>query len=162
MHVSTAVCVACGLGEWTVVPMATTIEANEAIARRVVTDLWGKGNLDLVEELYAEDCVVHEPQRGTVEGREGVKTWVTEVREAFPDTEISLGEVFSCENHACGVWTMTGTHEGEIQPMGIPATGKAVELSGLFIASIEDGVIREEWSMSDGASMMEQLGTFEW
>lgn len=38
---------------------------------------------------------------------------------------------------------MTGTHHGEL--MGIPATGKTVELGGTDIIRVQDGKIAEHW-----------------
>lgn len=141
--------------------MATAIRANEEIARRVITDVWSAGDIDAVDELYAEDCVVHDPQVGTLEGRDAVKSWVTESRETFSDTQVTVGEIFSCEGHACGMWSMTGKHTGALPGMDVPATGKTVSMEGLFIARIEDGMITEEWGMGDSASLMDQLGVFD-
>lgn len=45
--------------------------------------------------------------------------------------------------------------------MGATATGRAVEMNGLFIARIEDGRIAEEWSVGDSASLLQQLGVME-
>lgn len=36
-----------------------SIEENKALARRSVEDVWGKGSLGAIDELYATDFVWH-------------------------------------------------------------------------------------------------------
>jgi predicted ester cyclase len=52
--------------------------------------------------------------------------------------------------------TMTGTHTGDF--WGIPATGKRVEFTGIYIVRIAGGRIVEHWGEEDGVSLLQQLG----
>ena len=49
-----------------------------------------------------------------------------------------------------------GTHEGDF--MGIPATGRTVEIAVKHIARISAGKMVEHWGLIDRLSMMQQLG----
>ena len=51
---------------------------------------------------------------------------------------------------------ITGVHTGNF--FGIPATGKRVEFSGMYMVRIENGKIVEHWGEEDGVSLLEQLG----
>jgi hypothetical protein len=51
---------------------------------------------------------------------------------------------------------MSGTHRGPL--LGIPATGRQVEISGILIDRVEDGLIVERWASWDLITMMQQLG----
>jgi predicted ester cyclase len=42
--------------------------------------------------------------------------------------------------------------------MGIPPTGKAIEITGTYMNIIRDGLIIEEWGNWDAMGMMVQLG----
>jgi len=42
--------------------------------------------------------------------------------------------------------------------MGIPATGKRIEFTGIYIARIADSKIVEHWGEEDGVSLLTQLG----
>ena len=53
-------------------------------------------------------------------------------------------------------WTARGTHTGEFQ--GIPATGKAIRMTGTDIDRIVDGKIVECWAHLDELGLMQQLG----
>jgi len=51
---------------------------------------------------------------------------------------------------------MRGTHEGEFR--GIPATGNKVEVSGIMMTRIENGIIVEDKEEADMLGFMQQLG----
>jgi predicted ester cyclase len=51
--------------------------------------------------------------------------------------------------------TLRGTHTGEFH--GIPATGRSIEVMSNEIYRVEDGVIVEEWIVTDAASLFAQI-----
>ena len=76
--------------------------------------------------------------------------------EAFPDQTLSIEDQFAEGNEVVTRWTFSGTHQGPL--MGIPATGKRVELQGISIDRVEDGKVVEHWAQMDQVSLMQQLG----
>ena len=50
----------------------------------------------------------------------------------------------------------TGTHEGEL--LGIPPTGKPVEITGFDLFRIEGDRIAEMWQNWDTLGLMQQVG----
>jgi hypothetical protein len=56
-------------------------------------------------------------------------------------------------------WQFTGTHTGVF--MGIPATGRTVNIEGCTIAKIVDGKIVEEQDFMDNMSFLKQLGIIQ-
>ncbi len=130
-------------------------EENKAIARRELEELWLKGNLALVDELYAEDVVDHHPLPGQAPGREGVRQAIALVNRAFP----SQGEIHGVIAEGDTVarwWTMRGTHAGEF--LGLPATQKPFTLTGIDVLRIADGKIVESWHEEDLLGLLQQLG----
>jgi predicted ester cyclase len=55
--------------------------------------------------------------------------------------------------------TMSGTHTGSF--MGVPATGRYVEFTGIYFARISNGKIVEHWGEEDGVSLLTQLGVLK-
>jgi predicted ester cyclase len=52
---------------------------------------------------------------------------------------------------------LTGTHQGAF--MGVPATGKHVDLQLIDIMRMgDDGLAHEHWGVMDTLAMMQQLG----
>ena len=51
---------------------------------------------------------------------------------------------------------MTGTYAGD--GLGIPATGRAVRITGITMSRIAGGRIAEHWIYRDDIAMLRQLG----
>jgi steroid delta-isomerase-like uncharacterized protein len=49
-----------------------------------------------------------------------------------------------------------GTHGGDF--MGIPSTGREVEIKAINIHRVAEGRIVEQWVVSDGVGLLQQLG----
>tara|TARA_R110001599_G_scaffold126949_1_gene300136 strand:- start:3362 stop:3565 length:204 start_codon:yes stop_codon:yes gene_type:complete len=53
-------------------------------------------------------------------------------------------------------FTLKGTHKQDF--MGIPATGKSVEVQGMVISRIKDSKILEDREIIDNLTFFQQLG----
>ena len=53
-------------------------------------------------------------------------------------------------------FTFRGTHQGEF--MGVPATGKVVTVTGIYISRIAGGKCVEDWENLDMLGWLQQLG----
>src|SRR5215213_7633103 len=135
-----------------------TAEENKAIARRWAEEVWGKGNLDLIDELVPPDYVDHDPAvpEGVVRGPEGVRRYIEEFREAFPDMRLTVEDQLSEGDKVLTRWTARGTHRGEF--MGVPASGNRMEMGGMSIDRFSDGRFVESWESYDALGMMRQIG----
>ena len=135
----------------------STQEENKAVVRRMLDELFNKGNLDLAEELLAPDFVEHDPAMPEdLHGIEAFKQYVSGYRSAFPDIHIEVEDQVAEGDRVATRWTGTGTHEGEL--MGIAPTGNRAEVAGMDISRISGGKIAESWSNYDVMGMMQQLG----
>lgn len=129
----------------------------KAALRRVPEEIFNQGNLDAVEELFTEDYVLHDPNfPGEVRGTEGFKAYVGAFRTGLPDIQITVEDQVAEGDKVVTRWRTSGTHDGEL--MGVPATGKRVETSGIIISRFEDDKIAEEWSVVDVLGLMTQIG----
>lgn len=62
----------------------TARERNKAIIRRVFDEFVNQGDFSVVDELYGDDMVDHQPLPGAPEGLEGVRYTIAGLREASP------------------------------------------------------------------------------
>ena len=127
-----------------------------ALMRRAY-ELLTTGDLDGFSELLSEDFVEHEQSPGLEPTKEGVIQFFTMYRAAFPDLRFEPIRFFPDGDTVAVYFRVTGTHEGEF--LGIPATGKSMDVNGVDIVRFgDDGVGREHWGVFDVMGMMQQLG----
>ncbi len=133
-------------------------EENEALVRRYFEEIWDKGNLDLIDELFTTNFVRHGPTatEGEVRGLEGFKGVVSMYRTAFPDLRVPIEDLIAEGDRVVSRWTARGTHQGEL--MGIAPTGNQASVSGIIVDRISGGRIEEEWVEYDTLHLMQQLG----
>lgn len=127
---------------------------NLAIARTAMRDIYGDGNLALVDELYADGFVDDSPGGG--KGRALIKEAVSSFHRAFPDLRIDIEDSFAVDDKVVLRYTARGTQSGGYYD--IPPSGKAVAIRGITVFQIVDGKIRTEWTEYDRLGAMRQIG----
>jgi steroid delta-isomerase-like uncharacterized protein len=114
------------------------------------------GNLDVVDELVADDFIDHEEFPGLEPDKEGVKKFFAMFRTAFPDARMEPHEMLADGDLVSCRATFTGTQQGEF--MGVPPTGRRIEANAIDILRVRDGQFVEHWGVMDAMTMMQQLG----
>lgn len=114
------------------------------------------GNLGVIDELVADDVVEHDTFPGMEPNKEGVKQFFAMFRSAFPDLRMEPHEMLAEGDLVSARVTMTGIHQGEF--MGMPPSGKRIEVEGIDIIRVRDGQATEHWGVTDTMTMMQQLG----
>ncbi|OVE79433.1 hypothetical protein BVY01_02615 [bacterium I07] len=132
-----------------------TEEKNKAVIRQIYEEMWNNHNIGIIDEIAAENIIIH---GYAVQGREGYKQFVKLVFEAFPDIHFTLEDQFAKGEKEVHRWTFTGTHQGEW--MGIPATGKKVTVTGMDISRFVNNKIVEDWGFHDALGVFQQLGAY--
>jgi len=132
-------------------------EQNKALFRRLMEEVFDRGNISLIDELFAPDFVEHEElPPGIAAGSEGVKQLSTMFRSAFPDFKATIDDIIAEGDKVVVRGTWSGTHKGEF--MGIAPTGKRVSFGVIDIVRIEGGKFVEHWGQMDNMGLMQQLG----
>jgi steroid delta-isomerase-like uncharacterized protein len=131
-------------------------EANKALVKRWI-DAWNtRGNLHLVDALFAADHVDRTPPPNGKQGVEGVRQFVNFFFDAFEDVEMRADPLMAEGDLVCYRWTATARHTGPIA--GIPATGKRVTITGITMHRIRNGKVVESWNEYNTIAMLWQLG----
>ncbi|MFW6204426.1 MAG: ester cyclase [Actinomycetota bacterium] len=132
-------------------------EANKQVVRRLIEEVYNKGDFAAMDEVVSEDFVSHDPTAPEpVRGREGLRAYVEMLRTAFPNIHLRIDDMIAEGGKVAVRWTATGRHEGEM--LGIPATGRDVQVTGQTIGRVEDGRSAEDWVSWDALGMLRQLG----
>jgi len=126
------------------------------ICVRAQTELFGDGELSLVEELIATDCVDHSGPPGSPAGHEGIRQTVGWLHSVFDDLRYEVEDVFGDGDRVAIRATFSGVHRGEL--FGHAPTGRPVSVPHIHVYRVEDGRIAEHWATRDDLGMMRQLG----
>jgi predicted ester cyclase len=122
------------------------MDDRQAHARRALEDVCARGDLDAADELYARDFVDH-VNRLEFRGQEGIAESVALYRAVFPDLAIRVEDQVTERDRVVSRWRLEGTHHG-----------RRVILPGITISRFENGAIAEDWTVSDNAALLQQLG----
>ena len=134
-----------------------SVDENKTRASRIWNEIWNLGALDVVDEVIAENYLGYIPAMpDAIRGTEGFKQLITTYRTGYPDVHVSVEDMVAEGDRVVVRWTSRGTNTGSL--MGMPATGKPVEVAGISIFRFEDGKVAEEWEGFDTLGMMQQLG----
>jgi steroid delta-isomerase-like uncharacterized protein len=128
------------------------------LVRYEITELFERGNVDVVDDLYAEDVVVGIRRTGSdepVASRSDIKALFGEWHDAFPDLNVDINSEAVDGDTVVAHVTLYGTHEGEFR--GIEPTGNRISVDGFHQRRVRDGEIVEAVSMVEMGELLRQL-----
>ena len=133
-----------------------SIEENKAIARRFI-QVWGKGNLDIIDELADPSLSVQYPiMHQIIRGSKMFRQVMENFRSSFPDSDLQIEEEIAEDDKVVIRWSFSGTHKGSL--LGIPATQKRVNWTGITIYRIVEGKVVQERGEEDFLGFLRQIG----
>ena len=132
------------------------VEENKAKVHRLVEQLVNKGDLAVVDEIFASTFVNHNTAAGTTSDREGIKQLINMMRTAFPDYHNIIEDLIAEGDKVAVRVICRGTHRAEF--MGIAPTDKSVEFPAVSIFRFSDGKVVERWNIIDNLVLLQQLG----
>jgi len=131
-----------------------TLEQNKAIAQRFIQEVFVRQDERAADELTAPDFVPHS-WPGVEPGVESLKQAQRRVSAGLEDARMTVEDVIAEGDKVVVRLTSHGRHAGEF--MGMPASGKAYDISEIHIFRIENGKVAEHWRDADMLGMLRQL-----
>jgi steroid delta-isomerase-like uncharacterized protein len=131
----------------------------ETIIRMWFDDLWTQGKEETIDRLMAPDALVHDlpgTEAGPMQGRDAFKPFFRKFRGAFPDMRVEVVRTIAAGDLVAAQCRVTGTHSANA--LGIEATGKRVEFTGMTIARVQGDQIVEGWNCFDFLALYKQMG----
>ena len=130
-------------------------EENKVVVRRLIEEVYNRGNLDIADELLAPDYVDHTWPPGKYAGRDGLKRSVAKQRAASSDLHINIEEQIA-EGDKVVSWVISsGTHDRE-RFLGLAPTGERMTMKHIFISRVVEGKIVEVWGVGDISDVWQQ------
>ena len=109
---------------------------------------------DLVDKFVAQDYVNH--NAFVADGREANRQFWAEFFAALPDLSATMEDLVISGDRVVGRFVYRGAHTGAL--MGIPASGKAVEMHSIDIWRVKDGMFVEHWDQLNLMQVFQQIG----
>jgi steroid delta-isomerase-like uncharacterized protein len=133
-------------------------QENSTIVRRFAEEVITQGDIESAGRFVWEDVVEQVPLPGQGPGLDGLKDILRAMRSAFPDLDFSIKEQIAEHDKVASRFEWTGTHAGEF--LGVPATGRRVQVWGVVIDRLEQRRIKDTRIIMDILGLMIQLGVF--
>jgi predicted ester cyclase len=131
----------------------------ETVLHRWFDEVWNQGRESSIDELMADGALIHgiaTPAGKPMRGAADFKPFYQQFRAAFPDMRITVEDVLVDGDKLAARCSVSATHTG---PGVTPdPTNKAVSITGMCIARVENGKIVEGWNNFDFLSLYQQLG----
>ena len=131
-----------------------TAGENKAVVERLVRDIVNGGQIDLLDEVLADDFVAHGVGPDPA-GPDGMRRLIATWRAAFPDWEDQIDEIVAEGDLVVLKISASGTHEGPL--FGIEPTGEPVKWGMIEMVRLAEGKITEQWGYSDFAEVVGHL-----
>ena len=109
---------------------------------------------DLVDRFVAENYINH--NAFVADGREANRQFWTVFFAGLPDLTATMEDLVVSGDRVVGRFVYRGTHTGNL--MGIPATGRPVEMRSIDIWRVENGMFVEHWDELNLMQVFQQVG----
>lgn len=121
---------------------------------RFFRDVIGAGNIELLDELAADDYDDHVALPGQRPGRTGLKWRVGVIRAAFSPRQF-LHDVLVDGDLVAVRWTLVGSYTGGF--LGLAATHRQVTFDGAEMYRMRGGRMSEHWNVVDLLAFYRQV-----
>jgi steroid delta-isomerase-like uncharacterized protein len=130
---------------------------NLAAYADVINQAWNSHDFESVLSFYSPDYVGSDVGHPALQqGHEGLREMVRTYWKAFPDLQFVVTDKLIEDSRLAFVWVAEGTHQGPI--MNIPPTGHKVQVRGMSVINIENGLVVRGQYIWDLAGMLRHLG----
>ncbi|MDP9294146.1 MAG: ester cyclase, partial [Actinomycetota bacterium] len=139
--------------------MATTAQPTSPQA--VIGDYFEaltRHDLDAIAARWSPEGVAHIAGRPDAAGPDGVRAYWAELFAACPDLRFTVTQTVAEDDRVGVQWAAAGTFSGSGSFQGIEPTGARLELEGMDIFRLRDGLLVREDAYTDGATFARQIG----
>jgi predicted ester cyclase len=122
-----------------------SVEDRKAVVRRLATEVFNQGRLDVLDQLYV-------PERAVRAG-----AWIAPFRESFSDLEMEVVDLVAEGDRVVARFACSGTHSGVW--LGHPATHRRFRrVPEVYFFGFTENRISTAWGLEDTQRRLQQLG----
>jgi glyoxylase-like metal-dependent hydrolase (beta-lactamase superfamily II)/predicted ester cyclase len=128
-------------------------------AKQVVNDYFaalGRRDVEAMAGFWAPDGQEHIASQVDAVGPNGVREYFSELFAAFPDFALTVQTTVAEDDKVAVHWKATANMTGPL--WGLEPTGAHVEIEGIDLLTVKDGLIVRNDAVPDGMGLARQLG----
>jgi predicted ester cyclase len=129
-------------------------EANETLIRNMLFYIEKGATVD-VDKYFARHWVNHDPSLPPLQGLDGARQLIG-LWSGLSDRKVTIEDSLSQGDRVAVRFRIMGVHTGVM--MGVPPTGKKVDVTATGIFRVEDGKATDNWVNFDALGLLQQLG----
>jgi predicted ester cyclase len=137
-------------------------EDNKAMIRHIIEEALNGGRLEIADEFFTEDYMVHvagRPEGVVPRGPESFKQVIGIWHRACSDWHMTIEEMVAEGDTVANRFTTRATHDGPL--FGIPPTHHTFVVNGMEFHRLRDGKVAETWVSDDLPGILAQLGLID-
>jgi steroid delta-isomerase-like uncharacterized protein len=129
-------------------------ETNKAIAKRWFEEVWNKHRREAIAELLTPDAQIHDGDQVST-GPDGFYPFFDRMSATFSEMHITPHQAIAEGDMVCLRWSCTMRHTGD--GLGMPATNKRLEITGISIVRVANGKLIAGWQNWDMLGLLQQI-----
>jgi predicted ester cyclase len=126
-------------------------EDNAQAARRLLNAAFSCGDLAVIDEIAAPDCIEHQ-EGAQAKGPDAVRRSAAGLRASFPDLELRVDDIAADRDMVWARVRARGTDTGGVA--GRPPSGRNIEAYVIDVMRFHDGKMVEHWGVADRLGML--------
>jgi steroid delta-isomerase-like uncharacterized protein len=135
-------------------PAPLQLDANKVVVRRFIEEVFGRQDLDAIDELAAEDFTPH-TWGPTPPGREALRDATERAGSGVSEARFEIHLLVAEDDLVAAYLTSSAVHSGTF--MGLPATGKRYSIDEMHFFRLRNGQVTEHWHEFDKGALLRQL-----
>lgn len=120
--------------------------------KEVNRSLFTNGDLDAVGEFFSPGYKVNLTGRVIKGGHSTIKEILGSLRRSFPDIKVEIDILLEGETRVAWQRTLRGTHAEKFK--GFPGSGDQIVWRDMITSQFQNGLIVEEWVITDLAEQL--------
>ncbi len=114
--------------------------------------LFADGNLDAIPKFFAPDYSAHITGQTMNGGHDAIRQVVTAIKRSFPELVCKAESLVENKDRIAWLRTLSGVQQAAFK--GFPSNGKNLVWRDMVTSRIHDGLIAEEWVVTDFAERL--------
>lgn len=125
-------------------------DQNKTVLRRIFEELFNDHRLELIPELYADNCMSCDPANDRdMQGMDDLLMLLEGYRTTFPNHKYTVHNIISDGDFGCVRWSVD---------LDTKSTDRRLNIDGMSLCKFEDGKVSAVWQHWDNLGFLKEMG----